>query len=94
MLNLVKMLEKISERNKVLILERIMQSKGLLFGDSHSDSEKNAEWKKISNYAKYSLDVKGRTFKYFKGNEDKFKSDEKNIYFSSQDHLCTDAKPL
>lgn len=57
----------LSDRQKVLVLQRILQAKGLLFGDNHSIEEKNAEWKKIANYAQTKLRIADRDFKYYKG---------------------------
>lgn len=57
----------ITDRNKVLILQRVLESKGMLFGENHSSEEKNGEWKKIADYAKKTLKIQDRDFKYFKG---------------------------
>lgn len=57
----------IGDKDKVLILQRILMVKGLLYGESHSVLEKNSEWKKIADYAENELNISGRDFKYFKG---------------------------
>ena len=56
----------VSDKDKVLILQRILSVKGLLFGENHSTEDKNEEWKRIAKYASDDLRIRGRDYKYFK----------------------------
>lgn len=54
-------------KTRVLILQRILKVKGLLFDDERSMDDKNIEWKRIADYAQRELGVRGRDYKFFKG---------------------------
>lgn len=58
---------RMENKHRVLILERVLKVKGILFDESRSIDEINGEWKKIADYAKKNLKMKNRDYRYFKG---------------------------
>lgn len=62
-----KMVRQMDNKHRALILEKILKVKGVIFDETRSVDEINGEWKKIADYAKKSLKMKDRDYRYFKG---------------------------
>jgi hypothetical protein len=59
------MVRRITDKQKISVLQEMVKVKDSLFGDG-SEESKIEEWKRIADFAKKNLKIQGRDYKFFK----------------------------